>query len=312
MKMNKQTRRDFLVHSAAAGLAAAGTGDLLAQGAAPAEMAIARWTGPPQPTAAELPQIAIKLTERAIAAIGGLKRFIRQGDKVWVKPNIAWDRAPELGANTNPDVVATIVRLCWEAGAKTVTVGDNTCNVATATYKSSGIADAARKAGAQVVFLDPTRFREMAIRGERLKTLPVCPEIVESDLVINVPIAKHHRLADVTLCMKNYMGVIDKRNTLHQAIAECLADLTRFMRPRLCILDAVRVLPRNGPRGGDPKDVVLKLAVGAGTDIVALDAWGAEQLGRKPGDVPTLVEGQKAGLGKLDYRSLAPKEIAVS
>jgi uncharacterized protein (DUF362 family) len=163
-----------------------------------------------------------------------------------------------------------------------------------------------------VVFLDPTRFREMTIRGERLKTLPVCPEIIESDLVINVPIAKHHRMCEATLCMKNYMGLIDKRNLIHQAIPECLTDLVRFVKPRICILDAVRILKANGPRGGDPKDVVLKTTIAAGTDIVALDAWGAEVMGRKPSDIRSIVRGQEAGLGKMDYRSLAPKEIAVS
>ena len=91
-----------------------------------------------------------------------------------------------------------------------------------------------------------------------------------------------------------------------------MTDLVRFVKPRICILDAVRILKANGPRGGDPKDVVLKTTIAAGTDIVALDAWGAEVMGRKPGDIRSIVRGQEAGLGKMDYRSLAPKEIAVS
>ncbi len=275
-------------------------------------MAIAKWTGPHE-TPDQIKDAATKLTEKALEGIGGMKRFVSRGDVVWVKPNIAWDRTPELAANTNPDVVATVVRLCLDAGAKTVKVGDNPCNVAAATYKNSGIAEAARGAGAEVLFLDTERFRETAVKGRRFKSFQLCPEILECDLVVNVPIAKHHRSAEVTLCMKNFMGVMGgNRGQYHQALADMLADLNRFLKPRISILDAVRILKNHGPRGGDPADVELKMTLAAGVDIVALDAFGAELLGRKPQDIETIVKGQKAGLGTIDYRSLALREIAVS
>jgi len=313
--MSKYSRRDFLAGSAA-GMLALRAGGLLGQEAAasgtPADMTIARWTGSQELTAARIKQLAGQLTEKAIAGIGGLKRFVSRGDVVWVKPNIAWDRTPELAANTNPDVVATVVRLCFEAGAKTVKVGDNPCNLAPGTYKNSGIADAVRPLGAKVVFLDPKRFRSTAIRGERVKSLLLYPEILDCDLVINVPIVKHHGLPGATLCMKNYMGVMDNRRPFHQAIAECVADLVRYMKPRICVMDAVRILTAHGPRGGNPADVALKTTVAAGVDIVALDALGAELLGRKPEEIGTIVKGQEVGLGKMDYRSLALREIAVS
>jgi len=313
--MSKRSRRDFMVRSAA-GMLAAGTGELLAQEAAtggkPTDMSIARWTGTKDSTAKGLKQIAVKLTEKAIEGLGGLKRFVSNGDVVWVKPNIAWDRAPELAANTNPDVVATIVRLCLEAGAKIVKVGDNPCNLAAKTYQSTGIAAAADAAGARMVFLDRSRFRETAIKGERLKSLLLYPEILECDLVINVPIVKHHGLAEATLCMKNYMGVIENRSSFHQALPVCVADLTRFMKPRICVMDAVRTLPAHGPRGGNLNDVKFKWTVAAGVDIVALDALGAELLGRRPEDIGTIVKGKEVGLGTMDYRSLSLREIAVS
>lgn len=313
--MNEHSRRDFLVRSAAAGISALGATNLLAQQAAagqPADMSIARWTGPDEGTEAQIKQIAVKLTEQAIQSIGGLKRFVSRGDIVWVKPNIAWDSTPQLAGDTNPDVVATVVRLCLEAGAKTVKVGDNPCNLAAATYKNSGIAEAAQAAGAEVLFLDTSRFRQTAIRGERLKTLLLHPEILDSDLIINVPIVKHHHLPGATLAMKNYMGVMDNRKPFHQALPECLADLVRFMRPRLTVMDAVRILTNNGPRGGNPADVQLKTTVAAGVDIVALDALGAELLGKKPTEIGTIVKGQEVGLGTIDYRSLRLREIAVS
>jgi len=312
--MGSFSRRDFLVRSAA-GVSAAAAGQFLAFGAddeqKPADMTIARWKGEGTPAAEELSQIATRLTENALAGVGGLGRFVGKGDVVWVKPNIGWDRTPELAANCNPDVVATIVRLCFEAGAKTVKVGDNPCDVAAKAYASSGIPAAVRPLGAEVITLDRSRVRETAIKGEKVKTIPMFPEILDCDLVISVAVAKHHALANATLCMKNYMGVIEKRQTFHQAMPVCIADLTRFMKPKIAILDAVRVLTAHGPKGGNLADVAMKTTVAAGVDLVALDALGAEVLGKKPTDIPSIVKGQEVGLGKMDYRSLALKEVAI-
>lgn len=283
------------------------------QGAeSPAEMAIARWTGAKDLSDPEFQKVAISLTEKAIDAIGGLKRFMGRGDVVWIKPNIGWDRMPELAANTNPDVIATLVRLALDAGAKRVIIGDNPCDLPPKAYAASGIPEAVKKLGAEVIMLDRTRFRETAIKGDRVKSIPIFPGIMEADLVINVPIAKHHGLARVTLGMKNYMGVIENRKLFHQDIPTCLADITRFMKPRITVLDGMRVLMDHGPKGGNPADVKAKTTVAASTDIVALDAFGAELLERKPTDIPSIVKGQQDGLGRMDYRSLALREIAVS
>ncbi len=313
--MSNHSRREFVGRALAAGLSVAAAEKLFEREAQAAEkpmdMAIARWTGK-KDTAGQIAEAAVKLTEKAVEGIGGLKRFVGRGDVVWVKPNIAWDQAPEMAVNTNPDVVATLVRLCLDAGAKTVKVGDNPCNLAANTYKNSGIADAAREAGAKVVFLDRSRFRDTSIRGERVKELAMYPEILDCDLVINVPVVKHHGLPGASLCMKNYMGVMDNRRPFHQAIAECVADLTRYMKPRICVLDAVRILTAHGPRGGKLEDVQVKTTVAAGVDIVALDAFGAELLGAKPAEINTITKGQEVSLGTMDYRSLSVRELSVS
>jgi uncharacterized protein (DUF362 family) len=307
------SRRDFLLHSAAAaGAVALRPERLLAAAEKPVDMSVTRWTGAAPPDAAAFQKAAVQLTEKAIEALGGMKRFVSRGSVVWVKPNIGWDRKPEQGANTNPDVVATLVRLCLEAGAKTVKVGDNPCDTVAKTYEASGIAAAAKEAGAKVVFLDETRYKETAIGGEYVKSIPVYPEILDCDLVINVPIVKHHRLATATLCMKNYMGVILKRNVFHQSLPTSIADLARYMKPKLCVLDATRILKTNGPKGGKLEDVEAKLTLAAGVDIVALDAWGAELMGHKPADIGSIVKGQEYGLGRIDYRQLALKELTVA
>lgn len=306
-------RREFLACSAAGvgtlGLASTGMASLVAS---PPQMAIAKWTGPAPASLAEEQKVVARLTEQAVEALGGIRRFVKNGDVVWIKPNIAWDRTRQQAANTNPDVVATLVRLCLDAGAKRVKVGDNPCDLAQRTYVRSGIAEAAKKAGAQIVYLDRDRFREVAVKGERIKTIPIYPEILEADVVINVPIAKHHVLARVTLCMKNYMGVIENRRIFHQDIPTSLADITRFMKPQFCLLDCTRVLLAHGPKGGRLEDVEAKWTIAAGTDIVALDAFGAEMLRRNPEEIGSIKKGAEVGLGTMDYRSLKPKEIALS
>ncbi len=310
-------RRTFLQTVALAGGAAVvAPRGVLAQEQTPekkAAMAIARWQGGDEEFPAEANALGGRLVTAAMAAIGGMGAYVKKGDVVWVKPNMAWDAPPEQAATTNPGVVAAVVRMCLESGAKTVKVGDHTCHPAQKAYPNSGIEAAVKEAGGEVVYLDGNRFREMEIGGARLEKWEVYPEIVESDLVINVPIAKHHGLPQVTLCMKNYMGVVGgRRNAWHQDMAACLCDITRFMKPQLCILDAVRILTRNGPVGGNLDDVKALGIVAAGTDIVALDAFGVTLLGHKPEDIATVVAADKAGLGVMDYMSLNPKEVAVA
>jgi uncharacterized protein (DUF362 family) len=164
-----------------------------------------------------------------------------------------------------------------------------------------------------MVFLDERRFKEVAIGGARLTTWPLYPEIIDSDLVINVPVAKHHGLCRVSLAMKNYMGVVGgRRNAWHQDLAACLCDITAFMKPRLTVLDATRVLTAHGPQGGNTADVKRLDTVAASTDVVGLEAFGAELLGHEPADIETVRAAAVAGLGQIDYRKLAVREVVVS
>jgi uncharacterized protein (DUF362 family) len=319
--MGKCSRRGFLASSAASGLLAWQGERLLAAPTAAAgktQMTIARWKGaaPSGTKDRELTGIAEKLTHKAIEGLGGMGRFVRRGDVVWIKANIGWDRTPDLAGNTNPQVVAALVKMCLDAGAKTVKVGDNSVHLAAKTYQSSGISDAVTPLGGKMVFLNKDSFKETTIGGERVKTLMLYPEILDCDLVINTAVVKHHALSNATLCMKNYMGVMDNRAPFHQDLAACLSDLTRFMKPRLSVIDAVRVLTDHGPVGGNPADVAVKTTVAAGVDIVALDSLGIELLGRPAAETrkarAIVKYAEEAGLGKVDYRSLALAELAVA
>ncbi len=149
-----------------------------------------------------------RITRAAIETFGGMKKFVSRGDIVVVKPNMAWDRTPEQAANTNPDVVSEVVKLCFEAGAKKVKVFDRTVNDPRRCYVQSAIAGAVKPLGADVRYVDERKFRTMKINGEVMKEWPLYTEVFEADRVINVPIAKHHGLAKLTMSMKNWMGVM--------------------------------------------------------------------------------------------------------
>jgi uncharacterized protein (DUF362 family) len=301
-------RRAFMKGCAAASLAGLLPRDA---GAAPALPALAIAHAKTSPTdSAAIAEEARRLTRGAIDALGGMRRFVSRGDIVLVKPNIGWDRPPEHAADTNPDVVAAVVTLCLEAGAKRVMVTDNSCHPAQRAFSRSGIQAAAEKAGAQAYYVDQRKFRKMPLKGKILSEWEVYADAVEVDKLINVPIIKHHGLSGVTLGMKNLMGVIGgSRGRLHQDLANTLTDLLAFFKPTLLVLDGVRVLTANGPTGGNLADVVRKDTIIASADPVAGDAAAATLFGIKPQQVGCLVEAAARGLGKIDYESLTPRRL---
>jgi uncharacterized protein (DUF362 family) len=249
------------------------------------------------------------LARRAIEDLGGMSRFIARQDVVVVKPNIAWDRTPEQAANTNPELVAEVVKLCWAAGAKRVIVTDVSCNEPRRCFMRSGIQAAARAEGAEVILPNQDMFREVDLGGVVLKSWPVYIPFLEADKIINLPIAKHHELTGATLGMKNWYGILGgQRNRLHQQIHQSLVDLANFMLPTLTIMDCYRILLRNGPTGGNLEDVGLKKTVVAGTDPVALDAWVAKAYWNlDPEHLPYLAIAANRGLGTVDFDSLPVK-----
>ena len=249
------------------------------------------------------------LVQQALANLGGIGRFVSRQDVVVLKPNIAWDRTPEQAANTNPEVVAEVVRQCWQAGAKRVIVTDVSCNEPRRCFQRSGIQAAARAERAEVILPDPELFREVEMGGVVLKNWPVFTLFLEADKVINLPIAKHHGLTGATLGMKNWYGILGgQRNRLHQQIHQSLADLASFMLPTLTIMDCYRILFRNGPTGGNLEDVAMKKTVVAGTDPVALDAYVAKAYWNlDPEHLPYLQIAANRGLGTVDFDTLPLK-----
>jgi uncharacterized protein (DUF362 family) len=276
------------------------------------QISIARRPGEPA-TPEELKQLAAKLTQTAIENLGGIGRFVKRGDVVWVKPNINFHREPQFAANTSPDVVAAVIKLCLDAGAGKVKVGDNSSFGSEKSYPMSGIEEAAKAAGAEVVYMDKDRFKEYDVGGKRVGKWPLYPDVMESNLIINLPIAKHHIGTKITCCIKNHMGIAGgKRGTWHDNLPEYTCDLAAFVKPRLTIVDAVHMLTNHGPKGGELEDVKYGGLVAAGVDLVALDALVAELLGNKPLEVPTLAEASSRALGEIDYRKLVLKDVTIA
>lgn len=253
------------------------------------------------------------MVDAALTALGGIGAFVSSGDKVLVKPNMGWDRSPELAANTNPEVVARLVELSLQAGAKRVTVMDYTCNDARRCYKNSGIQAAAEAAGAQVLHVDAERVTRVDLGGEVIQEWDVFDEMLDVDVRINAPVAKHHSLARVTLGMKNWMGcTAGNRSRMHQKINQSIVDLAAYFRPAVTVLDGYRILTANGPSGGRAADVRDARVLCAGTDPVAVDTFGASLFGIGPDDLRSLALGEERGLGTRNLTSLPVREIDLS
>jgi uncharacterized protein (DUF362 family) len=220
---------------------------------------------------------------RAVDALGGMGRFVRRGDVVIVKPNIGWERPPELGANTAPEVVAAVVALCLEAGARLVRVFDRSCNDAAGSYRLSGIAAAAENAGACVSILGARDYVRADFVDPRVTVLtrwPMNRVALHADALINVPCAKHHGSFTLTLAMKNLMGLMGgNRGQVHTDFDRKLADLLTGVQPSLNILDATRLMVRDGPTTASRANVRRGVdTIIAGANAVAVDAYAAQHL----------------------------------
>jgi len=245
-------------------------------------------------------------TKRAIAALGGMRAFVSAGDVVVVKPNIGFPRAPKFAATTNPSVVGTLVSLARQAGAKKVIVMDNPVSADPSNcYSASGIGAAVRSAGGVMQVMGSSGYRTYAIPGHLLKTHPLFAAIVNANVFINVPIAKQHSSTGLTLAGKNVMGCTSNRQRMHTlGLSQSIAEVNAKLRPELTVIDAMRILVRNGPSGGSLNDVRVKNTVIACKDWVAADAYATRLFGKTPGAVPYIRAAANMGLGTMNLSTV--------
>lgn len=260
-----------------------------------------------------------EMFKRAIAEMGGMRQYVKPGFKVAVKPNIGWDRVPELAGNTNPELIAEIVKQCFDAGASEVTVFDNTCDDWLKCYKNSGIEDAAKSAGAKVVPAhQESYYRVVAIpNGKVLKEAKIHQAILDSDVWINVPVLKHHGGARLSISMKNHMGIVWDRRYFHRNdLQQCIADIcTLDKKAVLNVVDAYRILKTNGPQGKSAADVVLTKSLFLSQDIVAVDTAAAKffnQIEEMPLEhVKHLQNGERLKIGSMNLDEMNIKRIKI-
>lgn len=305
-------RRDFIIKGLGAGILA-GSGVSL--------NGFSRLMGNPASTPGDtVDLVAVKgsdpitMFDRGIEPLGGISAFVKPGQTVVVKPNIGWDTTPERAANTNPELIGHIVAKCYEAGAKSVSVFDNTCDEWKNCYTNSGIEqEVINNGGILVPGNSESYYRDVNIPlGKSLKTAKVHELILDSDVFINVPVLKSHGSAKLTIAMKNLMGVVwDRRfwhrNDLHQ----CIADYATFRNPDLNIIDAYRVMKRNGPRGVSVEDVIRLDSLLISKDIVAVDAAAALLFGMEPNDIPYIAIANEMGIGTMDLSKLNIERIKI-
>jgi uncharacterized protein (DUF362 family) len=255
------------------------------------------------------------LVRQALKALGGMEQFVKPGNVVVVKPNICIaSRTYEFAATTNPWVVGTLVKMCLEAGASKVMVMDTPYSgTAEAAYKKSGIQEQVEAAGGEMAFMPGFKYVETELpEGKSINKTKINDDVLKADVLINVPIAKTHGEAGLTLSLKNLMGVIQSRQEIHWDLSQRIADLHTRIKPNLTVLDAVRVLTQGGPGGGSLSWVKKMDTVIAGTDMVAIDTYAANLFfNKQPGDIVYIARAAEMGLGNGDISSLRIQEVQV-
>jgi uncharacterized protein (DUF362 family) len=309
--MKKLDRREFLS-------AVAGIGATLAIGGCAKNEAAEATSAAPRAARFDEKTLAVasgkdpaKLTRAAVDALGGMSKLVKKGDYVVIKPNIAWNQPAEVGATTNPKVVAEIVKMCKESGASKILVIDHVIDKpAEMVLGLSGIQAECEKAGAKVASAqNESDYRTIEIpKGKAMKTDTCIKELLKADVWINVPIAKVHGMTKLTLGLKNLMGCNWDRQNWHQnSLEQCIADYATAIRPDLTILDANRIMLSGGPKGpGKTKDVGQVIA---GVDPVAIDAYGSTLFGMKPTDIKHIQLAHELGVGEIDLTKVKIKQV---
>ena len=309
----KITRRQFIKGAAAVatlpllsnGLPFYGS---LAHAAEESDLVIAKTGSPTQ------------LLQAAMSPLGGMSRFVKKGQRVVIKANIAWARTPDQGCTNNPELMTALIKMCYDAGAKRVAVWDHTCDNYQFTFSRSGLKEAGQKAGADVLSGHGRNvYKKVEIpKAKKLKTAELLRDVVESDLFINFPIPKQHFATELTLGMKNLIGIVWDMEQLHKIdLHQCIADVNTLRKPDLVVMDAIRILTTNGPKGPgktiDPGEVI------ASTDIVAVDAYGAgffknPKTGKpfKPEEIRFVKYAYEHGLGEIDLSKVRVKKVSAT
>jgi uncharacterized protein (DUF362 family) len=260
---------------------------------------------------------AFQMVKAAMTEMGGdqgIGQFIKRGDVVVIKPNVAFDKNPDLAATTQPDTLAAVVKLCLGAGARKVIVADNPINNPESCFFKTKVGEAAVRAGAELMLPKESYFEQLYVGGETITHTwkMFYRPFREATKVIGISPVKDHNLCKATVTMKNWYGLLgNPRNQFHQNIHGIISDFALMMKPSLVIADGRKLLMRNGPTGGSLNDVKRGDTIVVGTDHTAVDSWCVSKLlDKNRHDIVYLDKVIRRGLGK-DWQPQWTQEITV-
>jgi uncharacterized protein (DUF362 family) len=255
-----------------------------------------------------------------MAPLGGMGRFVKNGQRVVIKANIAWARTPDQACTNNPELLSALIKMCYEAGAKRVAVWDHTCDNYQFTFSRSGLKETAQKAGADIFSGHGHNvYKQVEVpKGKKLKRAEVLRDVIEGDVFINFPLPKHHFATELSLGMKNLIGIVWDMEQLHKIdLHQCIADINTVRKPDLVVVDAIRILTTNGPKGpGKTEDIGEVIT---STDIVAVDAYCASffkhpKAGNpfKPAEIRFVKNAYDLGLGQIDLSKVRVQKVSAT
>lgn len=254
-----------------------------------------------------------KMIAAGIAKMGGWEKFVKPGGKVALKPNLAWKSTPEQGGNTHPAIVREVVLAAEAAKAKQVLIPENTCQPEKETFPTSGILEALKGTKAKLYRPKRADYVEVDVpKGKICRKAKVSRDLIEADCLINMPVAKHHGGATLTISMKNWMGAVDnntRRSWHRDGLHQCIADFSTYLKPHLVIVDATRIMLDHGPQGpgklAHPHEIIFS------TDPAAADAYAASLFNKTPEDVPHIKLAGELGVGCIDLAKIKIERVEV-
>ncbi|MDO5317255.1 MAG: DUF362 domain-containing protein [bacterium] len=254
-----------------------------------------------------------KMIAAGIAKMGGWEKFVKPGAKVALKPNLAWKSTPEQGGNTHPAIVREVVLAAEAAKAKQVLIPENTCQPEKETFPTSGILEALKGTKAKLYRPKRADYVEVDVpKGKICRKAKVSRDLIEADCLINMPVAKHHGGATLTISMKNWMGAVDnntRRSWHRDGLHQCIADFSTYLKPHLVIVDATRIMLDHGPQGpgklAHPHEIIFS------TDPAAADAYAASLFNKTPQDVPHIKLAGELGVGCIDLAKIKIERVEV-
>ena len=254
-----------------------------------------------------------KMIAAGIAKMGGWEKFVKPGAKVALKPNLAWKSTPEQGGNTHPAIVREVVLAAEAAKAKQVLIPENTCQPEKETFPTSGILEALKGTKAKLYRPKRADYVEVDVpKGKICRKAKVSRDLIEADCLINMPVAKHHGGATLTISMKNWMGAVDnntRRSWHRDGLHQCIADFSTYLKPHLVIVDATRIMLDHGPQGpgklAPPHEIIFS------TDPAAADAYAASLFNKTPEDVPHIKLAGELGVGCTDLAKIKIERVEV-